>query len=143
MPATSRLGPAAEGAEVESGPTLRRLRINAYFKGVAEMKKDLEGNRSSARSFALTPSQQGIVDKLDEPALREIDAAILKNVSQDWRKVAMVVGLAMLELKNRVRGIPDVFYSQRVTVLAEQGSIEASGDLMQMQQCEVRLRSRQ
>jgi hypothetical protein len=88
----------------------------------------------------LTPEQLDAVSALDEAALRQIDEAILRNVTDNWRKVAMVVGITMQQNALHVIGIPDVFYAQRVVLLVEKGTIEAEGNLRRMRRCEVRLR---
>ena len=45
----------------------------------------------------------------------------------------------MSGLTNRVIGIPDVFYAQRVRKLVEDGHLEAQGNLAYMRYSEVRL----
>lgn len=54
------------------------------------------------------------------------------------RKVAFLVGATMSDLPNRVKGIPDVFYSQRVAHLVGQGILVAEGNLQYMRFSEVR-----
>jgi len=71
--------------------------------------------------------------------LEEIDKAILQHTSDLWRKVAMIVGLTMMDLESRVGGIPDIFYSQRVQHLVEKGLLESEGDLSRMRFSEVRV----
>jgi hypothetical protein len=87
----------------------------------------------------LTPEQLEAVSVLDEAALRQIDEAILGNVTNNWRKVAMVVGMTMQQNAFQVKGIPDVFYAQRVILLVEKGAIEAEGNLRRMRRSEIRL----
>jgi len=43
-----------------------------------------------------TAEQQSRIDKLTDDHLRLIDRAILANASSQWRKVARVIGSAML-----------------------------------------------
>lgn len=69
--------------------------------------------------------------------IEAIDQALLSNVSNEWRKVAMVVGMAMDEYS--IPGIPDVFYAQRVRRLAELGRLESQGNLAYMRFSEVRV----
>lgn len=65
----------------------------------------------------LTAAQKSLVGELDETTLKNIDAALLSNANSNWRKVAMIVGITMSGMHNRIKGIPDVFYSQRVRKL--------------------------
>ena len=76
---------------------------------------------------------------LSEAQLRALDKALLRQVSDDWRKTARVVGTAMGESAVRVYGLPDIFYSQRVRHLIETGVLEAQGDVRAMGHAEVRL----
>ena len=90
----------------------------------------------------LTAEQHALVAKLTSADRRTIDEVLLANATPRWRKVAMIVGMTMIQLEDRgdrVNGIPDVFYSQRVRVLVEAGRLEAAGDLAYMRFSEVRL----
>jgi len=51
----------------------------------------------------------------------------------------MIVGTAMGNLPNRIKGIPDVFYSQRVASLVEQGKLVSQGVLKCMGFSEVKI----
>jgi hypothetical protein len=70
---------------------------------------------------------------------KEIDEAILANITDRWRKVARVVGSAMSQLGNRRAGRNDFYFAERVAQLAKKGLIEYEGDLAQMGRCEIRL----
>ena len=48
--------------------------------------------------------------------------------SSDWRKVASVVGMAMLSMPDRPSAVPDVFFAKRVALLAESGRLESQGE---------------
>ena len=76
---------------------------------------------------------------MGEAEIRDIDQALIANATDQWRKVALVVGVTMLGQPNRVSGIPDIFYSQRLRKLAEEGQLEFQGDLAFMRYSEVRL----
>jgi hypothetical protein len=65
-----------------------------------------------------------------------IDSVLLSNLSPHWRKAAMVVAKAMSQLHD----VEDSTFQQRLESLAQRGIIEASGDLTQMRQSEVRLK---
>lgn len=87
----------------------------------------------------LAPEEEALVSQLSRSDLEEIDHALLEHATTQWRKVAMIVGLTMMEFKNRVIGIPDIFYAQRVQHLVKKGLLESEGDPSQMRFCEVRV----
>lgn len=87
----------------------------------------------------LTPEEEAKVAQLTEREIAAIDEALMSNAKAQWRKVAMLVGLTMGELENRVRGIPDLYYAQRVRKLVEAGRLESAGNLAYMRFSEVRL----
>ncbi|MDA3933249.1 MAG: DUF3658 domain-containing protein [Gammaproteobacteria bacterium] len=86
----------------------------------------------------LTEDQAALVAQLSNAQLAEIDQALFSASGKRYRKVAMVVSIAMSELPRKVANIPDVFYSQRVACLVEQGKLEAHGNLKRMRYSEVR-----
>ena len=55
--------------------------------------------------------------------------------------MAFIVGKTMMDLPGLVSGIPDVYYSQRVRHLVEEGKLESQGNLAYMRYSEVRLPS--
>ncbi len=88
----------------------------------------------------LTEEEKELVAKLSDVELKEIDQMILSFAHAKYnRKVARIVGSAMSSLSNRVHGIPDVFYAQRVAQLVRQGLLVAEGNLKYMRYSEVRL----
>jgi len=70
---------------------------------------------------------------------KEIDAALMLYVTEQWRKVARVVGGAMEDLGEKRQGRDDLYFAGRVAFLAVTGVIEYDGDLGQMRHCEIRL----
>jgi ubiquinone biosynthesis protein UbiJ len=88
----------------------------------------------------LSTEQLQLVAKLSAVEVERIDRALLENCSRGWRKVARVVGTTMMDLKPRPPGIPDLYYSQRITKLVEEGKLESAGNLQFMRYSEVRLR---
>ena len=88
-------------------------------------------------AIALTAEQEANVAKLRAQEIEAIDQALLSNVSNAWRKVALVIVKAMDEYS--IPGIPDIFYAQRVRRLAELGRLESQGNLAYMRFSEVRL----
>ncbi len=89
--------------------------------------------------FPLTPEEQAEAEQLTEAEIEAIDRALLLNITYQWRKVAMVVGMTMMNYPNRVPNIPDIFYASRICKLAESGHLESQGDLRYMRFSEVRL----
>jgi len=78
------------------------------------------------------------VNKLSASDVEKIDTEQLANTGRSWRKVAMVVGLTMSKTQGQFNDIPDLYYSQRVANLVEQGHLESQGNLLQMRYSEVR-----
>ena len=70
-----------------------------------------------------------------------IDEAILSKLSSRWQKTAFVIATSMYASPDRYEDIPDVFYGRRVVALAQQGLLEASGDLRKWRFSEVRVLS--
>ena len=71
--------------------------------------------------------------------LQRIDECLLSHTSQEWRKVARVIGSTMAALGRKFSGVPDVLYTQRIKHLAEAGAIEAAGNLNRIRYSEVRI----
>lgn len=87
----------------------------------------------------LTKEEQKLVAGLTDEQLAEIDEMLLSHVHPKYyRKVAYLVGATMCDLPNRVIGIPDVFYFQRIARMVNQGKLVAEGDLDYMRYSEVR-----
>lgn len=87
----------------------------------------------------LTAEQRALVNTLKDEDVEAIDNALLASSSNYWRKVARVVGTTMMELPERVPGIPDIYYAERVKELVIRGLLESQGDLQSMRNSEVRL----
>lgn len=51
----------------------------------------------------------------------------------------MVVGLSMLELSERFKHLPDIFYSQRIQYLVGEGVLLSQGNLKRMGYSEIKL----
>jgi hypothetical protein len=75
------------------------------------------------------------------------DSHLLKHVTSDWRKMARIIGAAIMELDGTQRdelrsglGTPlDLLFAERLKELAKQGWLEYQGDLNSMGFCELRL----
>jgi len=87
----------------------------------------------------LTEEQKHLVSLLTEDQIREIDEMLLSFVCDTNRKVARVVGSAMLGLPKRIKGVPDIYYAQRVKMLVKKGKVISEGNLDYMRFSEVRL----
>lgn len=70
----------------------------------------------------------------------KIDAALLSNMSHQWRKVARVVGTTMSNIPRELRmERDDIYFANRIKSLVERALIEASGDPIEMGITEIRL----
>jgi hypothetical protein len=70
-----------------------------------------------------------------------IDEAILSKLSSRWQKTAFLIATSMFAYPDRYEDIPDVFYGRRILALAQQGLLEAGGDLRKWRYSEVRATS--
>ena len=87
----------------------------------------------------LTTEQEKLVAALIREDLEIIDKALIANVSESWRKVARVVGTTINDFDGRFKGIPDVYFAQRIQQIAKSSLIESQGNLEKMRYSEVRL----
>ena len=87
----------------------------------------------------LTPEQKEKVGQLSENQIEEIDRKIISLTTNQWQKVAKIVGMTMQNLPSRFYGLPDVYYAHRVKKLAKDGVIESQGNLNLMRFSEIRL----
>jgi hypothetical protein len=90
----------------------------------------------------LSAEQAAKVAELSDAQLLSIDKWLMSGATAHWRKVAMLVGFAMTKDPDRVPGIPDLFYGQRVRKLVSDGHLESDGNLAYMSYSEVRLPNR-
>lgn len=95
--------------------------------------------RMRRRDPSLSPSEWRKLLRLTRLRVARIDAALLAQASFQWRKVARVVGTAMLKQPRRIAGVPDLYYAKRVQVLVRRGVLQAQGNLNAMRYSEVRL----
>ena len=96
-------------------------------------------NETPVADGPLSEEELSRVGQLSDDDLHSIDEALLSQCNHQFRKVARVVGFAMIEGSVNCEGIPDIFYSQRVTKLVQSGRLEHQGQLGHMRFCEVRL----
>jgi hypothetical protein len=89
----------------------------------------------------LTPQELQRVEELTSEELQKIDDAMMSHARQRWRKVALLVGSAMVDNRDTIKNVPDIFYAQRLRLLVEAGRLESQGDLNFMRFSEVKLPS--
>jgi len=68
-----------------------------------------------------------------------VDSLILQSCTTRWRKVAMVVGIAMNAFDQKVPHLPMSYMSVRITEMERSGVLELAGDPMNIRFSEVRL----
>ena len=95
-------------------------------------------NDETQEDPALTTEQEKLVQKLSREDLDAIDKALIENVCGYWRKVARVVGTTIVGFEGEFKGIPDVFFAQRIQQFAKNGLIESQGNLNKMKYSEIR-----
>jgi len=100
---------------------------------------------------APTPEQEAVAQRLTKIELAQIDSVLLSHALDKWRKIANIIGRTMNEVEGKensgaedsfsevVKGLCDVFYSQRVRDLVNSGLLESRGNLDYMRYSEVRL----
>lgn len=87
----------------------------------------------------MSPEEQARIDQLTDEEIQAIDEALLENASIQFRKIARVVGSLMMSSTLHKKGIPDIFYADRIRHLVATGQLEFQGDLVSMGSAEVRL----
>ena len=87
---------------------------------------------------APTAAELRIINKLTPDQVKRIDEVLLSNTATQWRKVARVVGSAMMQLKGEYPGLPDVYYSGRIAELVTAGKLQSQGNLRRMRFSEIR-----
>lgn len=82
-------------------------------------------------------------DDLISVPVSHFDQLLLSHVVDRWRKMARVIGGAMMRgFDEDLHQIGDIFLHARLRALVEAGVIEAVGDVTRMGYCEVRLPAR-
>ena len=87
----------------------------------------------------LSSEQTARTASLTAQELARIDAALMSHARPQWRKLAMIVALAMGDCGEQITNIPAAFYSRRAAQLVSEGKLLAFGDLRRMRYCEIRL----
>ncbi len=87
----------------------------------------------------LTAAEKAAARRLTEEDLKIIDTAILECSRRDWQKLAKVCSRVHAELAARFPVFSYALYAERIAFLADQGLLEAQGDLDYLRFSEVRL----
>lgn len=103
-------------------------------------KKTNAGNVGPRGIFLDRSTREGTQAPSLTPAdLQRIDECLLSHTSQQWQKVAKIIGSTMTVLGRQFPDIPEVFYAQRIKHLAAAGAIEAVGGMNRIRHSEVRI----
>lgn len=87
---------------------------------------------------APTAVERKIINSLTPDQIKRIDEVLLANITPHFRKVALVVGLAMMQLMGQYPRLPDIYYSGRIAELVAAGKLQSQGNLRRMRFSEVR-----
>lgn len=86
----------------------------------------------------ISDEERNLINKLHTEDISIIERCILSNVSEQFRKVARVVGDVSEELKNSYPEITYLFYSERIRSMVESGKLVSQGDLHIMRYSEIK-----
>jgi len=87
----------------------------------------------------MTDEQYSRIKTLTPIDIEHIDDALAVHITEQFRKAARIIGLAMEDNRRRI-GIPDLFYFERLKLFAERGLVELVGYSDNMRFCELRLK---
>jgi hypothetical protein len=87
----------------------------------------------------LSVEQQEAECRLTQAEIQALDSALIAGALTSWRKVARVVGDAMVTLQGQFQPVPLGVYVRRIEVLVKSGELEARGNIQFMRVGEVRL----
>ena len=87
----------------------------------------------------LSSQEEQLAASLPVETVALIDQELLANVQTQFRKVAMVIALAMENPQLEEIGLPDVYFARRIRRLVEDGKLISVGDTKRMRACEVRI----
>ncbi len=90
--------------------------------------------------YELTNEELSLLGSLTQDELQLIDNWIIQNVSNHWKKVAMVVGSAILESDkaNLLTEVPDVIFGARIEHMVEKGLLVSQGNIRKMRFSEIK-----
>ena len=88
----------------------------------------------------MTSEQLERVSRLSAQDNSDIDKALREMVSGTLRKMARVIGGAMMDPSiSHIKKVPDLYYAARLRKMIEAGEIVAVGNTQAMRFCEVKL----
>jgi hypothetical protein len=87
----------------------------------------------------LTAEERAHVDSLTDADLQIVDAAILSEACNRWRKVARIAMRIEGVLNGRYPNLSYIFYAQRLRHLVERGLLESQGNPEYMRFSEARI----
>ncbi|AJQ95079.1 DUF3658 domain-containing protein [Gynuella sunshinyii] len=87
----------------------------------------------------LNQEQKQAIASLTPEDIKRIDEELMSFATNRFQKVANIVGLFMLQSERHEPSIPDVFYGERIKILANAGLLESQGNLKFMRYSEVRI----
>lgn len=85
-----------------------------------------------------TAEDLAMIASAPREVVAKLDKALMDATSKDWRKMARLVGDAMLELDSVLPELSDSYYAYRLRSFIEAGALEARGDVSIMRFCEIR-----
>jgi hypothetical protein len=107
---------------------------NVLFQEVEENEQHMDTQADSK----LNADQVKAVENLTKNEVDEIDRILFQYTNNKWQKIAYVVASAMKELTIHHKGIPDLYFAQRVRRMVADGTLESQGLLENMRYSEVR-----
>ena len=87
----------------------------------------------------LSVEEQEAESRLTPTEIRALDSALIGGALTSWRKVARVVGDALVTMQGQLQPLPLGVYVRRIEALAKGGELEARGNIQFMRVGEVRL----
>jgi Protein of unknown function len=87
----------------------------------------------------LSVEEEEIASRLTTANVQALDCALIAGAVTSWRKVARVVGDAMVTLQGQGSDLPLGVYMRRVQALVQDARLEAQGSTQFMRFSEVRL----
>ena len=127
----------AQGSRRFAPRTARPKPVRGFSVTISRMSNP--NDLDTAPDSALTPEQEAVARGLSQEVFLRIDAAILSHARAPRRKVAMIIGLVLMDQSLGTLGLPDLFYAGRIKALVAQGRLVTYGNLAHMRYSEVRL----
>lgn len=95
--------------------------------------------QAALESVELGAEAQQAIAALQASDLEQIDALILAALDAQWKPAGLVAAGVMLGAPDEYEELPEVFYVQRMGVLAQSARIEVKGGLDALKTCQIRL----